>query len=165
MVDIHLLAKLGYEWMRRGTQRQVLTPGTNRKGYLGGALNFVTGKMVSVVGERKNRWSFIDLLKTIERASAAPKLSRIYVVVNNCIHTAKAVEEWIASHPRFELVWLPVYCPRANPISESSATCMTSACATTSGLISLNWWRAGVASQTQWPAALPALGELLHGGS
>lgn len=119
-LDIHLLAKLGYEWMLRGTQREVMTPGTNRKGYLGGALNFVTGKMVSVVGERKNRWLFIDLLKRIERASAAPKFSKIYVVVDNyCIHTAKAVEEWIASHPRFELVWLPAYCPRANPIERA----------------------------------------------
>jgi transposase len=54
-LDIHLLPKLGCEWMLRGTQREVMTPGTNRKNYLAGALNFATGKLVSVVGERKNR--------------------------------------------------------------------------------------------------------------
>ena len=58
-LDIHLLAKLGYEWMPAGTQREVMTPGTNQKRYLAGALNHVTGKLLSVVGERKNRWLFI----------------------------------------------------------------------------------------------------------
>jgi transposase len=33
-----------------------------------------------------------------------------------CIHKAKAVTQWLASHPRFELLWLPTYGPRANPI-------------------------------------------------
>jgi transposase len=44
-------------------------------------------------------------------------VTRIYVVVDNyCIHKAKAVTQWLASHPRFEVLWLPTYCPRANPI-------------------------------------------------
>ena len=47
----------------------------------------------------------------------ACQITRIYVVVDNyCIHIAKAVTLWLASHPRFELLWLPTYCPRANPI-------------------------------------------------
>ena len=54
-LDIHLLPKIGYEWMRRGTQTEVMTPGTNQKRYLAGALDHLTGKMVHVVGERKNR--------------------------------------------------------------------------------------------------------------
>jgi transposase len=37
-------------------------------------------------------------------------------VDNDCIHKAKAVEQWVARHPRFALLWLPTYCPRANPI-------------------------------------------------
>jgi transposase len=37
-------------------------------------------------------------------------------VDNYCIHKAKAVEQWLAHHPRFTLLWLPTYCPRANPI-------------------------------------------------
>jgi transposase len=119
-LDIHLLPKLGYEWMLRGTQREVMTPGTNRKNYLAGALNFMTGRMLHVVGERKNRWLFIDLLKAIDRACPAVKCARVYVVVDNYrIHTAKAVVEWLAQHPRFELVFLPSYCPRANPIERA----------------------------------------------
>jgi transposase len=116
-LDIHLLAKLGCEWMLKGTQAEVMTPGTNRKHYLAGALNFVTGKLLAVVGERKNRWLFIDLLRLIDRACPATKFTKVYVVVDNYgIHKAKAVVAWLAAHPRFELIRLPAYCPRANPI-------------------------------------------------
>ena len=38
------------------------------------------------------------------------------VVDNYKIHKAQAVGRWLASHPRFELLTLPTYCPRANPI-------------------------------------------------
>jgi transposase len=119
-LDIHLLPKLGCEWMPRGTQREVMTPGTNRKSYLAGALSFATGKLWSVVGERKNRWLFIELLRVIDRACPAAKFTKLYVVVDNYgIHKARAVGAWLAQHPRFELVFLPGYCPRANPIERA----------------------------------------------
>lgn len=119
-LDIHLLAKIGYEWMPRGTQVEVMTPGTNRKYYLAGALNYATGKMLAVTGARKNRWLFIDLLQLIDRRCPATKFTRLYVVCDNyCIHTAKTVEAWVALHPRFELVFLPAYCPQANPIERA----------------------------------------------
>ena len=119
-LDIHLLAKIGYEWMLKGTQVEVMTPGTNQKNYVAGALNYRTGKMLHIVGERKNRWLFIDLLRVIDRACPAGKFTRLYVVVDNYrIHTAKAVVVWLAAHPRFELVYLPSYCPRANPIERA----------------------------------------------
>ena len=41
------------------------------------------------------------------------------VVDNYRIHKAKAVEQWLAAHPRFALLWLPTYCPRANPIERA----------------------------------------------
>jgi hypothetical protein len=116
-LDIHLLAKLGCEWMLRGTQVEVMTPGANRKHYLAGALNFVTGKVLSVGGERKHRWLFIDLLRLIDRACPATRFTKLYVVADNYgIRKAKAVVAWLAAHPRFELIWLPSYCPQANPI-------------------------------------------------
>ena len=119
-LDIHLLPKIGYEWMLTGTQTEVMTPGTNQKSYLAGALNYLTGKMLHVVGERKDRFLFIDLLKVIDQKYPAAKFTRVYVVVDNYrIHTAKAVVEWLAGHPRFEVVFLPSYCPRANPIERA----------------------------------------------
>lgn len=119
-LDIHLLPKLGSEWMLKGTQTEVMTPGTNRKHYLAGALNCVTGRLLHVVGERKNRWLFIELLKVLDRTCPARKFARIYVVADNYrIHTAQAVREWLTTHPRFELVFLPSYCPQANPIERA----------------------------------------------
>jgi transposase len=116
-LDINLLSKLGYQWMRRGTQTEVMTPGQNEKAYLAGAWNYVTGKVLSIVGQSKNRWLFIKLLEVINRACPVNRISKIYVVVDNYkIHKAKAVVEWLAKHPRFELVPLPNYCPKANPI-------------------------------------------------
>ena len=47
------------------------------------------------------------------------KLNQCVVADNYCIHKAKAVEQWLASHPRFEVLWLPTYCPRANPIERA----------------------------------------------
>jgi putative transposase len=119
-LDIHLLAKIGYQWMPKGTQREVMTPGMNRKHYLAGALNHLTGKMLFVTAESKNRWLFIDLLKLINRRYPAAKFTRLYVVCDNYrIHTAQAVTAWLAEHPRFELVFLPSYCPQANPIERA----------------------------------------------
>jgi transposase len=119
-LDIHLLAKIGYEWMLRGTQTEVMTPGTNRKHYLAGALNFVSGKMLSVTAECKDRWLFIDLLKLIDKRCPTRQFTHIYVVCDNyLIHRAKAVTAWLATHPRFEVVFLPSYCPQANPIERA----------------------------------------------
>jgi transposase len=119
-LDIHLLAKIGSEWMPKRTQTEIMTPGTNRKHYLAGALDFVTGKLLAVTAEGKNRWLFIDLLKLIDQRCPAQKFTRLYVVCDNYrIHTAKAVVEWVSLHPRFELVFLPSYCPQANPIERA----------------------------------------------
>ena len=42
-LDINLLPKVGYQWMPKGEQVEVLTPGTNEKRYLAGALDLTTG--------------------------------------------------------------------------------------------------------------------------
>jgi putative transposase len=49
-VDIHLNPKIGLDWMVRGQQKQVRTPGKNEKRYLAGALDIRTGVLVWVEG-------------------------------------------------------------------------------------------------------------------
>ena len=116
-LDIHLLPKVGAAWMRQGTQAEIMTPGKNEKYYLAGALHLATGTVLYCLGPRKNNGLFRELLTLLDHTYPAQQITRIYVVVDNyCIHKAKAVEQWVASHPRFELLWLPTYCPRANPI-------------------------------------------------
>jgi DDE superfamily endonuclease len=41
------------------------------------------------------------------------------VADNYRIHKAQAVQPWLAAHPRFELLWLPTDCARANPIERA----------------------------------------------
>ena len=63
---------------------------------------------------------FRDLLTLLDATYPAPWMTRISVVVeNSCMHKAKAVEQWLARHPRFEVLWVPTYCPRANPIERA----------------------------------------------
>jgi transposase len=116
-MDINLLPKLGYEWMRRDIQTEVMTPGKNRKWYLAAALDKVTGKILHVTARRKTHELFLELLKKVERAYPATEVSRIYVVADNYkIHKTPEVKSWLGNHPRIELLWLPTYCPRANPV-------------------------------------------------
>lgn len=119
-LDIHLLPKVGYAWMPQGTQVEVMTPGQNQKHYLAGALDLATGTLLHCLGPRKTNALFRDLLTLLEARYPAERYTRLYVVVDNFkIHKAKAVEQWLANHPRFTLLWLPTYCPRANPIERA----------------------------------------------
>jgi putative transposase len=119
-LDIHLLPKVGYAWMPQGSQLEVMTPGTNEKHYLVGALDLATGMRHQCVGPRKTNGLFRDLLQPLEAAYPAAPYQQIYVVVDNYkIHKAKAVADWLANHPRVTLLFLPTYCPRANPIERA----------------------------------------------
>jgi transposase len=116
-LDIQLLPKTSYQWMPKGTQTEVLTPGKNEKCYLAGGWDIRTGIVHYRCGPRKTNALFRDLLDTLEVRYPARRYERISVVVDNYkIHKAQAVQQWLAAHPRFELLWLPTYCPRANPI-------------------------------------------------
>jgi putative transposase len=119
-LDIHLLPKVGCEWRPKGTQVAVMTPGTNAKHYLAGALDLATGTLHACDGARKTSGLFLALLSTLDKTYKVTKCTHIYVVVDNYkIHKAHAVEQWLAHHTRFTLLFLPTYCPRANPIERA----------------------------------------------
>jgi putative transposase len=116
-LDLHLLPKVGAQWMPQGAQVEVMTPGKNERRYLAGALDSNTGRVHPCLWFRKMTGLFLDLLQVLERAYPARRFDRIYVVADNCkIHKAAAVQRWLRQHPRFQLLFLPTYCPRANPI-------------------------------------------------
>jgi putative transposase len=119
-LDIHLLPKVGCAWMPKGSQVKVMTPGQNEKHYLAGALDPLTGTLHYCLGARTTNALFRDLLGILEERYPAEPYARLYVVVDNYkIHKAKAVEQWLATHPRVTLLLLPTYCPRANPIERA----------------------------------------------
>ena len=116
-VDIHLNPKIGPDWMLPGTQKEVVTPGQNRKRYLAGALDARTGRVECVEGERKDSGLFIRLLRRLAE-TAYPQAKRIHLIVDNYgIHSSQRTQKAVESHDgRVVLHFLPPYCPTANRI-------------------------------------------------
>jgi transposase len=115
-VDIHLNPKIGPDWMNRGTQKAVLTPGKNVKRYLCGALDAVSGKITWVAGQRKNSALFIDTLQRLARVYDGKR--RVHVILDNFrIHDSKASQAAVESlDGKIVLHFLPPYCPEGNRI-------------------------------------------------
>jgi transposase len=115
-VDIHLNPKIGRDWMLRGHQRRIVTPGKNQKFYLAGALDVRTGKLHTTGAHRKNASLFCQLLWLL--ASRYRRASRVHLIVDNYgIHSAKKTRHVFESlGGRVLLHFLPPYCPDANRI-------------------------------------------------
>jgi transposase len=115
-VDIHLNPKIGRDWMLRGHQRRIVTPGKNEKFYLAGALDVRTGRLVTTGAARKDAALFCELLRLL--ASRYRRARRIHLVVDNYgIHKARLTERTLAAlGGRVVLHFLPPYCPDANRI-------------------------------------------------
>jgi transposase len=119
-VDIDLLPQVGSQWMPKGEQVKALTPGTTEKRYLAGALDIATGRITHCVWYRKQTGLFLEVLDTLARTHPAPLFTHLTVVVDNAkLHKAKKVQQWLTAHPRFEGLYLPTYCPDANPIERA----------------------------------------------
>jgi transposase len=116
-VDIHLNPKIGPDWMLRGQQKQIGTPGQNAKWYLAGALNARTGRICWVEGPRKTGALFIALVDhLVSRAYSGTET--IHLVLDNFkIHDSQAVRaaktRW---GDRVVFHFLPPYCPDHNRI-------------------------------------------------
>lgn len=116
-VDIHLNPKIGRDWMLRGEQRRILTPGKNEKFYLAGALDVRTGVLHTTGLARKSAPLFCELLKLLA-ASYDARVQRIHLIVDNyAIHSAQATRRVLEElGHRIVLHFLPPYCPDANRI-------------------------------------------------
>lgn len=115
-VDIHLNPKIGPDWMNRGRQKTVLTPGKNVKRYLAGAMEISSGKITWVKSEKKNSLLFIALLHELIRRH--PDARQIHLVLDNFkIHDSQATRSAVKQFEgRIVLHFLPPYCPQHNRI-------------------------------------------------
>lgn len=116
-IDIHLNPKIGLDWMVRGQQKEVVTPGKNEKRYLAGAQDARTGEVVWIEGDQKNSFLFIGLLW--ELAQRYRHRRRIHVILDNyAIHSTEQVRLSLATKEgrRLRLHFLPPYCPDDNAI-------------------------------------------------
>jgi len=113
-LDIHLNPKIGLDWMGRGQQKEVKTPGQNVKRYLAGALDVRTGQVHWVEGLRKTSALFITLLDRLLIIYARNPV--IHVILDNYrIHDSKIVQAALRGwNGRIQLHFLPPYCPNDN---------------------------------------------------
>jgi transposase len=115
-VDIHLNPKIGLDWMVKGQQKEVMTPGQNVKRFLAGAWDVRTGMLIWVEGERKTSALFIALLDRLRAMN--PRAAVIHVILDNYrIHSSKISQAALAGYGgQIQLHFLPPYCPKHNRI-------------------------------------------------
>jgi transposase len=69
---------------------------------------------------RKQTGLFLDLLDRLDRTHPAPLFPHLTVVVDNAkLHKTKKVQQWLATPPRLEVLYLPTYCPDTNLIERA----------------------------------------------
>jgi hypothetical protein len=110
---LNLLPHVRASWTLRGMRPQVLTPGSNRKVTVLGAIEVSTGRWVHRLG-RRCAADFIALLDQVLRAfPGAPVI--VVICDNDSIHHARKVTAYLEEHPRLELLYGARYSPHDNP--------------------------------------------------
>jgi putative transposase len=114
-VDLSTNPDVGFMWMRKGEQVELVTPGDRQKCYLAGSLNWRTGHVVPTMGYHRNTelflWHLDDLRKSYRRYET------IHVICDNArFHDNPEVDAYLAKHPRIKLHFLPKRAPDTNPI-------------------------------------------------
>lgn len=117
--DVNTNPKIGPMWTRKGRQAKVVTPGTNRKWYVAGSLDWRTGKLVATAGDRRDAALFVAHLDDLRRRYRWCHV--IHVVCDNArFHTAagsRVVKAYLAEWGhRVRLRYLPAYAPDAKPV-------------------------------------------------
>ena len=108
--------KVGFGWMRKGEQKLLPTPGTNRKVWISGALNFKTGRFHWVSGGRRDGELFIKLLDKLRKTYRCHKQLHL-AVDNDGSHISKRVKKYVEdSGSRVNLHPLPSWSPESNPV-------------------------------------------------
>jgi len=116
-VQIDLNPKIGSQWMLRGYQAEVVTPGDNERRHL--AVSMLTGSgrlIVSAPMKRRNSEQFIAHLADLCRRLRRWKV--IHVICDNAMfHKSRVVQAWVARQGgRIVLHYLPTRAPEENPV-------------------------------------------------
>ena len=111
---LNLLPHVRASWTLRGTRPEVLTPGTNRKVIVRGALEMTTGRFVYRLGRR----CAADFIALLDQLLATFPLAPVIAVIcdNDSIHHARTVTAYLEKHPRLELLYGARYSPHDNPM-------------------------------------------------
>jgi putative transposase len=116
-VDLQLNPKIGCQWMRKGQQAEVVTPGDNDKCYAAGSLHWRTGKLFLTRGAKRDGGLFVRHLHELRQRLRGYR--KIHVICDNAKfhYDCWAVWEFVARYgERVVLHFLPKYAPKLNPI-------------------------------------------------
>jgi transposase len=115
--DLHQLPVVRGQYQRRGQQRQIPTPGSNRKQPVIGFLNAQNGAWHYFLPERRRSQEFIACLEELSRLY--PQGEVLLYLDHGSIHTSEATLRWLERHPRFLLIHLPAYSGhKSNPVEK-----------------------------------------------
>jgi transposase len=116
-VDVPLNPQIGSQWMLRGPQAQVVTPGNHQQRRLAGSLHWRTGRLLlSPPGTRRNAQRF--LAHRDDRRCRRRAFRKIPAIGDNArFHNCRAVRQHLAQWGhRIELHYLPKDAPETIPI-------------------------------------------------
>ena len=108
---LDLLPTVRATWTLHGQRHEVMTPGTNRRATIFGALDVTTGTWF-YLWARRSAASFTTMLEML--LAAYPTAPAVVVICD--IHHASRVGQWTAEHPRLRLVYGAAYSPHDNPV-------------------------------------------------
>jgi transposase len=112
---VNLLPWVRSTWVARGTRQRVMTPGTNRRRTIFGAVDLASGHFCYQVCRKAVSASFTGFCEQL--LAAYPTAPVVAVVCDNVIiHHSKIVQRWLASHPRLRVLHGARYSPHDNPV-------------------------------------------------
>jgi transposase len=112
---INLLPWVRATWIAKGQRQQVMTPGTNQRRTIFGAVDLHSGRFCYQVARKAVSASFIAFCEQL--LAAYPAAPQVVVVCDNVIiHRSKIVQQWLATHPRLRVLHGARYSPHDNPV-------------------------------------------------
>jgi transposase len=112
---INLLPWVRATWIPSGHRQQVMTPGTNRRRTIFGAVDLRTGRFFYQVTRKAVSASFIAFCGQL--LAAYPAAPLVAVVCDNVIiHRSKLVRRWLAAHQQMLVLHGARYSPHDNPV-------------------------------------------------
>ena len=112
---LDLLARVRACWIPLGLRHRVMTPGSNIRRTVHGAINLVTGAWhhhICVRNVSEVFCYFLDLL-----LAAYPDAAVVAVICDNgSTHHSRHTKRWLAEHPRLLLLEGARYSPHDNPV-------------------------------------------------
>jgi putative transposase len=115
--DVHLVPVVRSTYQRRGEQREIPTPGSNRKQPVFGFLDATTGEWHYFLTERRRSVEFVTCLRELERRYRAGPI--LLFVDHGSIHKSELTLRFLERHPRILLIYLPAYSGhKSNPVEK-----------------------------------------------